>query len=111
MRKGHVRNDSLSKKSRDAIFCSVEKLVRHEKLSRTEVFLQRADRTHRDDALHAQKLHRINVRAVIDFAGQDAVPAAVARQKRHALPFLGTKHDAIGRFTERRLHANLARLT
>src|SRR5882762_9062165 len=107
MRKGHVSNDSFSKKSGRAVFRSVEKLVRHEKFSRPQIFLQRPDRAHRDDALHSQKLHRVDVCAVVDFAGQDAMPAAVPRQKRNALSLKRTKHYGIRRLAERRSHANL----
>src|SRR5712664_2071191 len=45
-----------------------------------QIFFQRTNRAYGDDALHSQQLHRVNVRAVIDLARQDAMPAAVARQ-------------------------------
>src|SRR5256886_10856004 len=110
MREGHVSNDSLSKKSGGAVFRAIEELVGDKELSRTEIFLQRTDGAHRDDALHAQKLHRVDIGAIVDFAGKDTVPAAVACQKGHALPFQSAKDDAIGSFTERRLHTNLTRV-
>src|ERR1700682_4047017 len=79
MRKRHMSNDSFSEKSGDAIFGPVKELIRNEKFSRPQIFLQRTDRAHGDDAFHAQELHRVNVRAVINLAWQNAVPAAVAR--------------------------------
>ena len=39
VRKGHVGNEALSKKSGDAILGAVEKLIGNEKFPRTEVFL------------------------------------------------------------------------
>src|SRR5467141_2697511 len=108
MSKRNVSDNALSKKSGGAIFRAIEELVRHEKFSRTQFFLQRTDRTHGNNTLHAQELHRVNIRAIIDFAWQDAVPAAVTGQKRHALLFQSTEHDGIRRVAERRFHANLA---
>src|SRR5260370_27606631 len=110
VRKRHVNDEPFSKKSGDAILRPVEKLVWDEKLSRTQILLWRTNRAYGDDPLHSQQLHRVNVRAVIDLARQDAMPAAVARQKRHALSFQRAKHDGIGRIAERRFHANLARV-
>src|SRR5258708_9603897 len=109
MRKRHVSNDSLSKESGVAILRAVEELVWYQKCPRTQIVFQRTDSAHGNNTLHAQKLHGINVRAVIDFAWQNAVPAAVACQKRHALSFQSTEHDSVRRDAEGRLHANLAR--
>src|SRR5713226_8573316 len=46
MRKRYVSDDSLSEKSGDAVLRAVEKLICDEKLSRTQILLQRADRAH-----------------------------------------------------------------
>src|SRR5260370_24853593 len=93
VRKRHVDNDSFSKKSGRSVFRAVEELVGNEKLSRTQVFLQRPYRAYGHDALHAQQLHRVNVRAVIYLAWEDALPAAAAGSKRHPLSFQPAKHD------------------
>ena len=42
--------------------------------------------------------------------GQDAMAAAMARQKRHALAFEHSEHDGVRRIAKRRLDANLARV-
>src|SRR5258708_39752208 len=74
--KRHVNDEPFSKKSGDAILRPVEKLVWDEKFSRPQIFFQRTNGAHGDNALHAQKFHRVDVRAVIDLACQDAMPAA-----------------------------------
>src|SRR5260370_7572936 len=84
----------------------VKKLIRYQKLSRPQIFLERAHRAHGDDAFHAEQLHRIHIRPVIDLARQDAVPAAVPRQECHALPFQCAEHNRIRRIPKRRPHAN-----
>src|SRR5260370_31991829 len=87
VRKRHVDNDSFSKKSGCPVFRAIEELVGNEKLSRTQVFLQRPYRAYGDDALHAQQLHRVNVRAAIYLAWEDAAPAAVPGHKPDMLSF------------------------
>src|SRR5258708_4227699 len=47
-------NDSFSEKSRDAILGPVKELIRNEKFSRPQIFLERTNRADGDDALHAQ---------------------------------------------------------
>src|SRR3990172_10004610 len=45
---------------------------------------QRPHRADRDDVRHAEALERVDVGAVVDLRGRDAVAAAVPRQKDHA---------------------------
>ena len=45
--------------------------------------LERADGTHADDPVDSQPLERPEVGPVIQFAGQDPMPAPVPRQKHH----------------------------
>src|SRR5229473_847780 len=110
MREGDMRDETIPEKGGGAILGSIKKLIGNEKFPWLQVFFQRTDRAHGDDALHAQELHGVNVRAVIDLARQDAMPAAVARQKCHALSFQRAKHDSIRGIAERRSNANLARV-
>ena len=95
MRKRYMGHEAIAKKRRSAILGTVEKLVRHQKLSRPQIFFQRSDGARGNNAFHAQQLHRVNVRSVIDFAWQNAMPASVPRQKRHALPFERSQHERI----------------
>ncbi len=104
----HVRHQPASKKGRNAILRAVHELVRHQKLARTQVFLQRTHCAHRNDALDSQLLHRANVRAKIDLAGQNTMSAPVPRQKRHALSFQRAHYNRVGRLSKRRLHPNLS---
>src|SRR6266852_5472897 len=110
MRKRHVSDDPLSEKSGDAVLRAIEKLVGNEEFSWPQVFLQRTDCAHGDDALHAQEFHRVDVRAVINLTRQDAMTTAVPRQERHALPFQYPEYDDIRRIPVWRLHPNFARI-
>ena len=62
-------------------------LIEEEQIAGRDLRLQAADGAHGNDALRSQQLHRVNVRTVIDFTRQDAVPAPMPRQERHALIF------------------------
>jgi hypothetical protein len=106
----HVRHQAAAEESRDPALCSVKELVRNKKLAGPQIFLQRAHRAHGNDALHAQLFHRADIRAKIDFAGQNAVPAAVPRKKSDALPFQCAEHDGVRRVAERRFHTHFARV-
>jgi len=55
-----------------------KKLVRHKKLAGAQIFLQRADGTDGNDTLNAEKFHRVDVGAEIEFGGKNAMAAAMA---------------------------------
>ena len=61
----------------------VVKLRGQEHIARRIFFLQTADRGHANDPAHVQGTERIDVGAMIQFVRENAMPAAVARQKIH----------------------------
>ena len=85
---------------------AIDELVRDHKVGGLVLFLERANRRERQDALHAQVFHAVNVGAKVDFRRQDAVSAAMARKKRHLAPFQRAEHVSVRRFAERGLHCN-----
>src|SRR5579864_9227230 len=74
-----------------------------------QVLAQRTNRAYRENAFDAERFHGVNIGAIIDFAGKNPVAAAMAREKRDALPFERANYKCVGRIAERRLHANVAR--
>src|SRR5882762_3392213 len=74
----HMRDQSVAKERRNAPLGAVEKLVRNKKLAGAQIFLQRADGADGNDALNAEELHRVNVGSEIEFAGKNAMAAAMA---------------------------------
>lgn len=87
VRQCNMGNKPIAKKCGNTVFGPVEELVRHQKLSGSQIFLQRSHRTYRNNALHPKHLHRVNIRAIINFPGQNAVPAPMPRKKRNPFSF------------------------
>ncbi len=77
-----VRHQAFAKKSGDPAARAVEKLVGDHELQRRMFFLQRSHRAERHDALDAQRLESVNIRAKVQLRRRMAMAAAVARQKR-----------------------------
>ena len=63
-------------------------------------------RTH---PLDAQKLHGIEIGAIVDLRRHKAMAAPVPRQERHALALKRADNQRVGGLAEGRLHAHLAR--
>ena len=106
----HVRDHAISKKCGDAVARAVEKLIGNQKVQRFQFLLQGADGAHGNNSLDAHLLHGVNVGAVVDFRGSEAMPARVPRQEGHAFPFQRSDHQSVGRIAERRFEAHFARL-
>ena len=70
----------------DRLLGAVEKLVDEHDVARLVFLLQRADGADADDPGDAELLHRPDVGAMIQFAGQNPVAAAVPRQEDHVAP-------------------------
>jgi hypothetical protein len=71
---------------------AVEDLVWHHDIARRHLLLQAAAGADRDQILHAQLLEAPDVGPAVEARGADAVAAAVAAQKGHALALQGS-HD------------------
>ncbi len=65
---------------------------------------KRAHRRHRKNPLHAQHLHRIDIRAEVQLARQDPVTPSMPRQKRHPAPLQLAQRKHLRRLAKRRLH-------
>ena len=89
---------------------AIEKLIGNHKIQRLMLFLQRAHGRYRHDALDTQLLEAVNIRAKIQFAGQNSVSAAVARQECDLAPFQLPQYVGVGRIAERRLLLDFAHL-
>ena len=101
--KGDVPDDAASEKRVFKIALgAVEKLVGQNDVARPVFFLQRADGADADDPRDAELFHRPDVGAMVQFAGQNAVAAPVARQKNHFAPGELAGEKFIRRRAERR---------
>src|SRR5690242_11094223 len=101
-----VRNEAAAEKSGSTVFGAVDELVHYHEFSRTQLLLERTDGADGNDALDTQNFQRVDVRAEVDFGGQDAMPAAMAREESDALPLKQAEHDGVRGIAERRLNAN-----
>src|SRR5437870_8920620 len=73
-------------------------------MPRMQRLLHAAYGAHGEDALHAQLLERVDVRAVIDLARREPMAPAVAGQKGDAHALQVAHRDLVGRGTEWRGH-------
>jgi hypothetical protein len=103
-----MAHNAFAEESGDAIEGAVDELVGMTKVGGLVLFLQRADGGDGENALHAELLHGVDVGAEVQLRGQNAVAAAVARQKGHLAALQLAQHKGVGRRAERRLHALLA---
>src|SRR5207244_7408310 len=69
-----------------------------------------ADGADGDNALDAEHLHGVDIGAEVQFAGKNAMPAAVTRKKSDPLAFKIADHDFVGRLAERGLDTQFARI-
>ena len=60
---------------------AIEELVDQHNVARFVFFLQRTNRAHADDPLHAEFFHGPNIGAVIQFGWQKAVTSSMPGQK------------------------------
>ena len=68
------------------LFGPVEKLVRQHDVAGPVFGLERADGTHADNPRRTKLLHAPDIGPVIQFAGQNTVPAAMPRQEDDLTP-------------------------
>ena len=97
-----VRDEPVAEERADASLRPIEELIRHDDVERLVLLPQAADGARRQDALDAEHLEAVDVRAEVQFRRQNPVPGAVAREKRHALPAQGAEHVGPRRIAERR---------
>ena len=90
--------------------CPVEELVWNDELKRLMLFFQRTDSRNGNDALDPELLEAMNVGSEIQFAGQDAVPAPVSRQKGYLATLKRTEHIGVRGRAERRLQLDFVHL-
>ena len=84
---------------------AVDELVRHHEVRGLVLFLQRADRRDGENALHAQLLEGVDIGAEVQLGRQNAMAAAVARQKGDFAALELAQHKGVRRLAERRLDA------
>jgi hypothetical protein len=82
----------------------VNKLVRQNDVARPVLFLQRPDGADADDPGRAQLFHAENIGAMVQLAGQNAMAAAVAREKDHLAPGQFAGQEIVRRRPEGRFH-------
>jgi hypothetical protein len=105
---GDVSDDAVAEESGFATFGAVEELIGDQELARLEIFPERAHGTDRDDALHAEEFHGVDVGAEVEFRRKDAVAAAVAGEERDALSFQSAEDEGVGGIAEGSFEAEFA---
>ncbi len=81
-----VRDQAFAEERGDAAAGAVEELIGNDEIERPVLFLERADRAERDDALDAERLHAVDVGAEVQLRRRDAMAAAVAREEGDLSP-------------------------
>jgi hypothetical protein len=108
MREGHVGHKSFTEKCRHPLPGAIHELIGDQKFSRPQFCLQGTYGAHGNYSLYAQQLHGVNIGAIINLAGQNSVPAAVARKERYPLPFQCSQDNGLGGIAERSSNFDLA---
>ena len=98
--KADVHHQAIAEEGVDAMAGSVDELIGHNKVQRMMFFLQRADGGKRQDALHAKLFEAVNVGAIIDLGGHEAMPAPMARQESDFAALQRSQNISIGRRAE-----------
>ena len=96
-----VGDQSVAEERGDAALGAVEKLVGHKKFAGAQILLQRADGANGNNALDAEKLHRVDVGAEVQFARKNSMAAAMAGKEGDALAFESAENDFVGRVAKR----------
>src|SRR5205809_4686681 len=102
MREPDVRDKTASEERADASLGAIEKLIGNDDVERFEFLFQAADRARRENALDAEDLEAVDVRAEIQLGGQQRVAGAVTGEKGHALPAKRADEIRSRRIAERR---------
>src|SRR5215469_8896616 len=105
-----MRDKPIAEKCGRAMLGAIEKLIGHQKLAGPQLFLQRTNRAYGNDPLDPEFLHGVDIRAIIDFARQNAMAASMPSQKRNALSLESTQRNGVRRIAKRRLDAHFARV-
>ncbi len=103
-----VRDDSIAEKCGYAQTGLVVKLIGDQKIERAQIFFQGAHGADGNNSLDAEHFHGANIGAVIDFSGENAMSAAVAREKGDVAAFEFAENERIGGIAEWRFDADLA---
>src|SRR6266705_3306023 len=99
---------TFAEKSGDALPCAIEELIGNHELHRLVFFLKRPHRGNRDDAMDAELVEAVDIRAKIQFRRQNTVATAVSRQKCNAFPFQFTENVRVRWVAEWGSYAQLA---
>src|SRR5436189_128677 len=82
-----MRHDAMPKECMfEGTLRAVKELIWQNDVARFVFGLKRANRTDAEDPLHAQFLHRPNVRAMVQLARKNSMPTRVAREKDNFAP-------------------------
>ena len=81
----------------------IKKLRRQQDIARGVRFLQTAHCRYANDPADIERTQRVNIRAMIQFVGEDAMPTSMSRQKINAAAEHCSANDGVRRRAERRL--------
>ena len=96
-----MRDETFAEEGRNAAARAIEKLIGNDEIERPKLFFERSNSAQRKNALYAERLHAIDVRAEIQSEGESRCPRAVARQERDCMTFQFANDVVIRRRAER----------
>ena len=106
----HVGDATVLEEGVGTMARAVDELIDQHEVTGLDLFAHRAHGRDREDAADAELLHPPQVRARVDLAGVDAVPAPVAREEHHRDVPEAARHVRVGRSAEGRRECDLADL-
>ena len=86
MREADVRDQAVAEKCRDAPARAVDELIGNHEIQRLVLFLERAHRAERKNALHAQRFHAPDVGAEIQLRWREAMPRPCRARNATSFP-------------------------
>ena len=106
----HVGHNAVAEKRGNPCIGAIDELVRNNEVSRLVFFFERADGRDRQDTFDPQHLHRKDIRAEVQLAGQKTVPASVPREKSNVASLKFTENEGIGGIAKRCRYALFAHI-
>src|SRR5487761_396463 len=107
----NVRHNSTSKTRCDAPARATEELIEDQGVEWMQSVAQGSHGAYRQNPFHAQRLHRVNIRPVIDLARQNSVALPMPRQECNAFPFERPNHKCVRWIAKWRFHAHFLRVS
>lgn len=92
---GNMCDHAITKECLPPPIGAIDELVDHDEITRLIFFTKRSDGADRQQLLHPQLSHCVEIRKVGNFGRREAVTATMARQKRNTSAFEFSQNEGI----------------